>query len=788
MLRIIILLLMLGTVLPGLNAQNKSVSVGLVVDHKLPELNRFTDQIEAEVESLLSSQYQVNFKRFYEGNLVDNPQAVDLLIQKALDDDEVDIIVGIGLVVSTGLAQGAPFEKPVIATTVLDPDLQEIPYEDGTSGIKDFTYVVSPTDFYRDLEVFYNIYPFTKLTLLIDEYLVPQIDQTDPQFDSFMNDRQANFQLISVTGNHQAVLDQIASDADAVYVGPIIGMESSQLNQLIQGINQRKLPSFSFIGRPAVERGVLAGLAPASNFERIARRIALNIERYLDDEKLSKISVEMNYQESLTINMATARTIGFSPGWDFLRDGVLLHETEMSIERNISLQDVIEEALENNWSLAIADKNVEIGQKEVLENRASLLPQLDISGTSSMIDSDRAAASGGQFPERTTTASSSFSQLLYSDGAMANFQVAKMLQKARVEERAATRLDVIQEVTEAYLNLLITKTVERIQKENIRLNRINLQLAEVRQEVGYEGPSDLYRWQSNIALANIDLNNAQANRRNAEINLNRILNRPLDEPFNTIESDILDANLITNDARLNQYVDNPEDLRGFTAFMVNEGLTQLPELRQLDASILAQERLIKLYRRNFYVPDIGLAGSADYLLNKGGAGSGDIQVTPGLEVPNDLTWSLGLSATLPILTGGKRSATLQKGLVELQQLQFQRFDLVNQLEQRIRSNMQNVGASFSNIQLSEEAQEASLKNFNLIQEAYKQGTVSVINLIDAQNAAIQAQLNAANAGYNFIIDLLSVDRAVGKYYSLSTTEERENYFQRLKEFTDATEN
>jgi len=286
-----------------------------------------------------------------------------------------------------------------------------------------------------------------------------------------------------------------------------------------------------------------------------------------------------------------------------------------------------------------------------------------------------------------------------------------------------------------------------------------------------------------LALAKIDLNNVQADRRNAEINLNRILNRPLDEDFATEETKISDPNLVSNDPRFQQYVGNPEALKKFTAFMVSEGLNSLPELRELDANIAAQERLIKFYRRNFYLPDVGFNAGTDYFLNRGGAGSKEL---PG-DV-NDLTWSLGISATLPIFVGGKRTAIYQRGLIELERLGYQRNDLVNQLEQRVRSSMEFVSASYTNIVLSQEAERYALLNFDLIQEEYQQGRVSIINLIDAQNEALQARLNAANAGYQYIIDVLNVDRAIGVYYSLVTDEDRASFFERLEDFVDNYQN
>ena len=763
---------------------DQTVEVGIILDTDLAELGTLVDNIELEINTLLGSRYDFNFQRFYRDHLVRDPEIAKEVLQQVLTDPSVDLVVGAGIAISAIMAEQAPFAKPVFATAVLDPVFQGIQYTDkGSSGFENFTYMVLPTDFYRDMEVFYQIYPFKHLTLFLDEYIWQRTQQNpSSRFQEFLAERNATFQVIPVKEDSQQPMAMLDTSTDAVYYGPLIGLDSDGVNQLIDQVNELKLPSFAYFGASAVQRGVLAGQAPERQINRIARRLALTIERYLDGEDLSDMPVDLSYQELLTINMATARQIGFSPGWDFLRSATLINEEVLNIARKLALGSAIEEALRVNWPLAVAGKSLEIAEQEVKESRSGLLPQLDLSATSSVIDEDRAAASFGSQAEWTTLGSGNFSQLIFSEGASANYKVSQRLRDATFYNREITELDVILETVDAYLSILVAKTVERIQKENIRLNRVNLQLAKVRQEVGYSGPSDLYRWQSNIALANIELNNVQANRRTAEINMNRILNRPLDELFETVETDIEDPSLITNDPRLDSYVGNPEDLRKFTAFMVRMGLDSLPELKELDAQIAAQERLVKLSRRSFFLPDIGISAGADYRLHRAGAGSDPLPPDSGFPSVDDVTWQLGLSASVPLITGGKRNAVYQKNLITLEQLQFQKYDLTNQLEQRIRASMEQVGASYANIQLSNDAREASLKNFELIQESYQQGTVSVINLLDAQNAAVESALNAANAGYQFIIDLLTVDRAIGKYYSLSTDLEREEYFNKLEEF------
>ena len=92
-------------------------------------------------------------------------------------------------------------------------------------------------------------------------------------------------------------------------------MADAELDTLIAGLIERKLPSFSLMGQRQVERGILAGATPDSQIPRLARRTALYIQRILLGEEAADLPVEFPTGRRITINMATARAIGVSPPW-----------------------------------------------------------------------------------------------------------------------------------------------------------------------------------------------------------------------------------------------------------------------------------------------------------------------------------------------------------------------------------------------------------------------------------------------------------------------------------------
>ena len=72
-----------------------------------------------------------------------------------------------------------------------------------------------------------------------------------------------------------------------------------------------------------------------------------------------------------------------------------------------------------------------------------------------------------------------------------------------------------------------------------------------------------------------------------------------------------------------------------------------------------------------------------------------------------------------------------------------------------------------------------------MQDAYARGAVSILVLLDAQNAALVAEQVAENAIYDFMIDQMGVERAVGKFYLQMDETEAQDFVQRLEAFFDA---
>jgi outer membrane protein TolC len=78
-----------------------------------------------------------------------------------------------------------------------------------------------------------------------------------------------------------------------------------------------------------------------------------------------------------------------------------------------------------------------------------------------------------------------------------------------------------------------------------------------------------------------------------------------------------------------------------------------------------------------------------------------------------------------------------------------------------------------------------MKNLDLVTDSYAKGVVSIQDLLDAQNSALTADLNAANAVYDFLIDLVEVERAAGRLEWFKAEEDRDAWVRRIRDYFEA---
>ena len=174
-------------VAPGVAAaqmQCDPCTVGVVLDGPWERNDEVRGIFEGEVLDLVGDDFDVRFpedkRRLADWSLASVAFAVDGL----MGDQEVDLILTMGPVASTYAARLEAFPKPLVATFVIDPELQGIPTAtndqgERVSGVTNLSYVTFPSDIEQSVRRLREITPFRRLTLLTSEGLAEAVPELE---------------------------------------------------------------------------------------------------------------------------------------------------------------------------------------------------------------------------------------------------------------------------------------------------------------------------------------------------------------------------------------------------------------------------------------------------------------------------------------------------------------------------------------------------------------------------------------------------------------------------------
>jgi len=710
------------------------------------------------------------------------------VLKNALNDPDVDMVLAMGILISEAAAKGT-FEltKPVLSGFVQDPDAVGMPYdEQGHSTRKNFNFVIIPLRSTRDVRVFQDMVGFNKLAIVCDDKLIEGVKDLKDQITRFAGAMGVEIQCVPVGTSADEALAQLDDEVQAVYLTPALRLSSAEWQKLIDGINEKKIPSFSLLGHEDVRKGVLAGLSPDIT-DRLARRIALNIQQILLGEPPENLSVRMNVDEQLMLNARTATKIGFYPRFDIMTTAEVLYHEEMHLGKALTLEQAMQLATDNNIGLAVKREEVSAAREDRNRALSSLFPQLEGNAKYYQLDKDRSEASGGFQPEDATTAGISLTQLIFSDPAITAYRSLSRVYQSKGYERESMQLDIAREAAQRFLDVLSARSLYRIELLNLQLVQENLDLARVRFNAGVSGPQEIYRWETEIANSRGSVATMEATLRQAMVALNQAMNVDLSRLWDPQDIDLDDGSSYYLSAEFSELISNQSQYDILQAYILDQAIKNAPELRAIDRLIEGQELALAQLKRRFILPDVGVNFSYDHKFDENFAGPSMSEQMNAAGIPitawpeaDDNEWMVALQASWPLFSGGGKAVDVARARAELRRLKELRKQAVQLIEQRAYTALFGTWGSHPNIMLSRKASEMARKNLAVVREKYAQGQLSIVDLLDAQNQAFVQEQAAALAVYQYVSDVISAERAISWFEELAPDKEKARHRQELQ--------
>ena len=755
----------------------KNYNVCMLLDSQTQESAELLSSLKSEIIAVVGEDATISFS---EANILIN----DFNLEKAtvnynrFIDSNVDIILAFGLVNNVVISQLETFQKPTILFGAINKDFDFIDEEKETSLTSNFTYIVLPQSYKKDLNTLKELTSFTTVGIAVEEGLVNVLPFND-LFDKISQEIGVRYKIIPYnTGNDISnAIDK--NEIDAFYLASGFFLNKNDIANIATKLIEERIPSFTNTTIGDVKDGLMATNNSEDNIEQFFRRIALTIESYVNGQNFSDSQVFIRFDDKLTLNKNTAEKVGLSIKYSLVANTNFVGNfTDVLADKRYNLLDVMKTVIGENLNLQSRKKEIELSEQYVKTSKSNYYPSVTASASGTYVDPDIAEVSLGQAPEFSTSGAITLEQTLFSEAANANITIQKELLKAQKERYNTDELDAIFEVSNVYFNALILKANLQIQNQNLNLTKKNLQIAKQNYEAGQSGKADVLRFTSEAAQNTQTLVEASNQLDQTFFILNQLLNNPIDFKIDIDEAELGEGILKNyNYQQLRDLIDDPKLRKPFIDYLVKVAKENAPEIKSLDYNLKANKRSLKLNGSGRFMPTLALQAQYNNEFSRSGAGV-DF-VVPG--VPTD-DYFVSASLSIPVFNKTQTNINRQIATIQQDQLTINKDNIALSIEANVNSAVLDLINQIANIEISKISETAAKESLELTQVSYSNGAVNIVQLLDAQNNYLSAQQANITAVYNYLLSSIQLERFISYYFLMHTTEENQAFIQAFNEY------
>lgn len=415
----------------------------------------------------------------------------------------------------------------------------------------------------------------------------------------------------------------------------------------------------------------------------------------------------------------------------------------------LSREQCIEIALQDNPTIKVADmevKRVDYSKKEVI---AGLFPAIDFSLAyqraielqtinMSMGGQDMSIKMGSDNTWNLgfTATMPIVAPQLWKSISMSDTQIL-----ANVEAARASRLDLIDQVNQAYYGLLLAEASYNVLKQNYDNAKVNADLIQKKFDVGTASEYDVLR--SSVQVKNVEpeLLQAEIGIKQAKLLLKILMGMDASTDFEAAVS--LES--------------MEQDMYGYV-MGVESDLSQNTNLRTLDIQTKQLKQNVAM-KKLAWVPTIGAQFNWSWTSLSNGHVFNNIHLNPYSNV--------AVSVAVPIFSGGSKYYGLKQAQVQLNEMALQRENLVRSLNMQVELALDNINKEIKQISTSAEGVRQAQKAHQIMQKSFEIGAATYLDLRDSELANTAAQLNYYQAIYNYLCSTSQLDLLLGKEDTLN---------------------
>ncbi len=420
----------------------------------------------------------------------------------------------------------------------------------------------------------------------------------------------------------------------------------------------------------------------------------------------------------------------------FLTSALILNASEtISSNKALSLNDLIQIALENNHKIDSSKYKQDSKKANIDLSKAGYLPAVSLTGELATYDSKTKTSKTN---DNVNSVSLSASQLLYDFGkTKASVDSSTQTYNASLSETNALKNSILLSVKQSYYNILNQHQLIGVANESVKIDSLQLEQAQEYLTAGVRTKIDVTNAKLQLSTSKLDLIKATYKLKSVKTQLITILGVNMSDSL-TVKKEVTDIVDLVKGIKF-----KPLELNN----LIDEAVKYRPETSMYQARIRSQKSKIRNVKKE-YLPDLDFDASySDKNSNKASLESEQ--------------WSAGVYLKWTLFSGQSTKANVKNNIAVLQ-------DVQSQLKQQELSIMKEVTDAYFSLKENEESIkisslnfELSIANLDLAKQRYKAGLNDLVEFNDAKLEYTKAKSNLVNTYYNYLISHANLEYASG---------------------------
>lgn len=405
----------------------------------------------------------------------------------------------------------------------------------------------------------------------------------------------------------------------------------------------------------------------------------------------------------------------------------------------VTLQDAVRIALSDNPTIKVAGQEIQLKKEARREAYAGLFPEASLVGSYSRAIKKQSFAMMGEVIEvgtdNTYSGGLSVSLPVFAPALYKSISLTETDVNLAVEKSRASRLDMVNQVTKAFFQLLLAQDSYEVLLKSYKQSEDNYNVVKAKYEQGAVSEYDKISADVQMRSLKPTVVSARNGVNLANLQLKVLMGMEADVKV-AVEGNLKDYEM---SMFTRQAMPRPDNL-------VNNST-----LKQLELNALQLKQTLKLQYTNF-MPT--LSASFQYMYTS---------MNDNFKF-KEYDWrpysTIGLNLSIPLFKGSNFTQ-LKQTRIQMKQLEENRINTERQLTMQATSYLDNMAASTEQVVSNKEAVYQAEKGRTIAEKRYEVGKGTILELNSSEVALTEAQLTYNQSIYDYLVAKADLDLVLG---------------------------